>query len=67
MAKQTILFKVAPEYTVAHSYTQSDCITLDEWIGRSVEDFTKAMGRSADYVTSETIHGRKIKEYRWEI
>ena len=56
-----MIFKVAPDYTVAYHGTQC----LHEWTGKSLTDFTVAMGRPHDSVESYTISGRHIKEYIW--
>lgn len=54
-------FKVAPDYTIANDNGQ----ILDEWIGQSLELFTKAMGRPADHVEETNICGREITEHIW--
>ena len=54
-------FKVAPDYTIATDNGQ----VLDEWIGKSLELFTKAMGRPADHVQVTDICGRRIEEHIW--
>ncbi len=56
-----MLFKVAPNYTVAYHGTQC----LPEWTGKSLVEFTVAMGRPHDAIESYTIAGRSIKEYIW--
>lgn len=57
-------FTIAPEYTIATDYA-AGCVTLDEWSGKSVELFTKAMGRPADHIDVCEIAGRKIEEHQW--
>ena len=56
-----ITFKIGPDYTIASDNGQ----ILDEWIGKGVELFTKAMGRPADHIETFTICGRTITEHNW--
>ena len=61
----TTFFKVAPDYTIAHQAKGSHYICLDEWTGRSFEDFTQAMGRPADSVKTTVLSRGPITEYVW--
>ena len=60
-----IVFKVAPDYSIAHDLSGNDCICLSEWSGKTFEQFRDAMGRKPDAVHSTRICGRKITEYIW--
>ena len=59
-----ITFKIAPDYTIATDYA-AGCVVLDEWTGKSVELFTKAMGRPADSIDCYELAGRKFEEHNW--
>jgi hypothetical protein len=62
---QVITFRVGPDYTIAHSYSRNDCVTLDEWTGKTYEQFLAAMKREPDFVETKTICGRSVTEYTW--
>ncbi len=55
-------FKVGPEYTIASHNGQ----IMDEWIGKTVEEFTAAMGRESDRTETSNLGGRVITEYEWD-
>jgi hypothetical protein len=69
--KKTYTFKIAPDYTTAsydHGGT-SPTVTMDEWFGRSLEEFAAGMkGRGYTYRTETYTldSGRKIEEHIWE-
>jgi hypothetical protein len=48
-------------FSVATDYRNGECVVMSEWIGQTVETFTKAMGRAFDR-TEETVSGTK---YIW--
>lgn len=51
---ETYTLKVAPDYTIAHYSNGRDVVCLEEWTGRSVEDFTRGMtGRGFTYAVEE--------------
>jgi len=62
---KTTVFKVAPDYTIAHEYKGNNCICLDEWTGRTAEEFTTAMRRTADQTTTVNLSRGPITEYTW--
>jgi len=68
-AREAYTFKVAPEYTIAYHYDNRGNVTcLDEWSGRTVEDFASGMaGRGFSYTveTYELSGGRKFTEHHW--
>jgi hypothetical protein len=68
MTKQLnrMVLTVGPNYSVPTHYIGRDAVTLHEWIGRSAEDFTKAMRREPDQVREIVLDGySKITEYIW--
>ena len=61
-----INFRVGSDYRIAHHYTGSNVVTLDEWTGKTLEEFTKAMRRDPDEVeVTKLTHGRTITDYKW--
>lgn len=65
---ETYIFKVAPDYTSAEFHRGMTTITLDEWAGRTLEDFANGMkGRGFTYRTEEyTLSRGKFVEHIWE-
>jgi hypothetical protein len=49
-------------FSTATDYRNGSCVVMSEWVGQSVELFTKAMGRTCDR-TEATVSGTK---YIWE-
>jgi hypothetical protein len=66
--RQTYEFKVAPTYTAATCYTGNEAIHMDEWSGRTVEEFAAGMkGRGFSYRVEEyTLSGGRFVEHIWE-
>lgn len=60
-----IEFKIGPDYTIATDYSGNGCVVLDEWIGKTLEQFSRAMGRPADNVESFTIGERTCITHSW--
>lgn len=56
------VFKVSKDCKVASHNGQ----ILDEWTGKSVALFSKAMGRRADRAEKFDIAGRKWIEFIWD-
>lgn len=65
---ETYTFKVAPTYTVATFSRGNTLITLDEWSGRTADDFNAGMkGRGFRYRTEEyTLSTGRFVEHIWE-
>lgn len=68
--REQYTFKVAPDYTCAHGGRGEHYIELEEWAGRTVEEFREGMGKRAgvwDYsVHRYTLAGRgEFEEHTW--
>ncbi len=59
------IFKTAVDYTIAHQYKGNNCVCLDEWTGRTVEEFAAAMGRPADSTNTMNLSRGPVTEYVW--
>ena len=69
MARQTYTMNEGPDYTIVTYYTPTDAITLDEWTGRSPEEFNAGMRRKGGFTYSKATYtlpgGRVITEHTW--
>lgn len=64
---KTYTFKIAPTYTIATYTNGSHTTTLDEWRGRSVEDFAAGMaGRGFSHSVDEyDLSSGHFVEHTW--
>jgi hypothetical protein len=46
------IFKIGPDYTIAHYYTLTDAVCLSEWSGRPFADFDRGM-RAAGWLAPD--------------
>jgi len=61
-------FRTAPEGNTAWGFPRSPtapAVFLEEWAGRSLEEFEKRLGRPADWATYHNWNGRKVNFYYW--
>lgn len=68
--KEQYTFKVAPDYTNAYGGRGDHYICLEEWDGRTVEDFAAGMAKRSgvwDYTVNRyTLAGRgEFAEHTW--
>ena len=71
MARESYTFDVSPEYTVATYFPPSgDYTTMNEWTGRSLEDFTAGMAKKRGFAHRvekwTNSMGHTIENHTWE-
>ena len=60
----TFIFKVRPE--AGSSIASHNGQVLDEWTGKGVDLFAKALGRKADRIEKFDLGGSRWTEFIWE-
>lgn len=67
MVTEVYTFTVAPDYTIARYTRGMTQITMEEWTGRSLEDFAAGMkGRGFRYHTEDaSITGKTRTDHVW--